>query len=138
MWIGDDCIVGPNAYLRNGTVLCGENKVGASSEIKNSIMMYKAKAPHHNYVGDSIVGRNSNLGSGTKIANLRLDKKNIEVIHQGKKIDSGRRKFGAIIGDNVNTGINASINTGTILGNNVSIGPNTLVSGTYESNSIVI
>ena len=138
VWIGDDCVVGPNAYLRNGTVLCGENKVGASSEIKNSIMMYKAKAPHHNYVGDSIVGRNSNLGSGTKIANLRLDKKNIEVIHQGKKIDSGRRKFGAIIGDNVNTGINASINTGTILGNNVSIGPNTLVSGTYESNSIVV
>ena len=138
VWIGDDCIVGPNAYLRSGTVLCGKNKVGASSEIKNSILMYQAKAPHHNYVGDSIVGRNSNLGSGTKIANLRLDKENIEVIHQGKKIDSGRRKFGAIIGDNVNTGINASINTGTILGNNVSIGPNTLVSGTYESNSIVI
>ena len=138
VWIGDNCIVGPNAYLRSGTVLCGDNKVGASSEIKNSIMMYQAKAPHHNYVGDSIVGRNSNLGSGTKIANLRLDKKNIEVIHQGKKIDSGRRKFGAIIGDNVSTGINASINTGTILGNNVSIGPNTLVSGTYESNSIIV
>ena len=138
VWIGDNCIVGPNAYLRSGTVLCGDNKVGASSEIKNSIMMYQAKAPHHNYVGDSIVGRNSNLGSGTKIANLRLDKKNIEVIHQGKKVDSGRRKFGAIIGDNVSTGINASINTGTILGNNVSIGPNTFVSGTYESNSIIV
>ena len=138
VWIGDNCIVGPNAYLRSGTVLCGDNKVGASSEIKNSIMMYQAKAPHHNYVGDSIVGRNSNLGSGTKIANLRLDKKNIDVIHQGKKVDSGRRKFGAIIGDNVSTGINASINTGTILGNNVSIGPNTLVSGTYESNSIIV
>ena len=101
-------------------------------------MMYQAKAPHHNYVGDSIVGKNSNLGSGTKIANLRLDKKNIEIIHQGKKIDSGRRKFGAIIGDNVNTGINSSINTGTILGNDVSIGPNALVSGTYEANSIII
>ncbi len=138
VWIGDDCIVGPNAYLRSGTVLCGKNKVGASSEIKNSILMYQAKAPHHNYVGDSIVGRNSNLGSGTKIANLRLDKENIEVIHQGKKIDSGRRKFGAIIGDNVNTGINASINTGTILGNDVSIGPNALVSGTYEANSIIV
>ena len=138
VWIGDNCTVGPNAYLRSGTVLCGDNKVGASSEIKNSIMMYQAKAPHHNYVGDSIVGRNSNLGSGTKIANLRLDKKNIDVIHQGKKVDSGRRKFGAIIGDNVSTGINASINTGTILGNNVSIGPNTFVSGTYESNSIIV
>ena len=138
VWIGDDCIVGPNAYLRSGTVLCGKNKVGASSEIKNSILMYQAKAPHHNYVGDSIIGKNSNLGSGTKIANLRLDKENIEVIHQGKKIDSGRRKFGAIIGDNVKTGINASINTGTILGNDVSIGPNALVSGTYEANSIIV
>ena len=138
VWIGDNCTVGPNAYLRNGTVLCGENKIGASSEVKNSIMMFGAKAPHHNYVGDSIIGKESNLGSGTKIANLRLDKKIIEVTHNGKKIGTGRHKFGAIIGDHVNTGINASINAGTILGNNVKVGPNTLVSGTYESNSIIV
>ena len=100
--------------------------------------MKGAKAPHHNYVGDSIIGNNSNLGSGTKIANLRLDKKTIHVVHQGKKIDSGRRKFGAIIGDNVNTGINTSINAGTILGSHVRIGPNASVSGTYESQSIII
>ena len=138
VWIGENCVVGPNAYLRGGTVLCGGNKVGASSEIKNSILMQGAKAPHHNYVGDSIIGKNSNLGSGTKIANLRLDKKIIDVIHQGKKISTNRKKFGAIIGDNVNTGINASVNSGTILGNNVKVGPNTLVSGTYESQSIII
>jgi bifunctional UDP-N-acetylglucosamine pyrophosphorylase/glucosamine-1-phosphate N-acetyltransferase len=89
-------------------------------------------------VGDSIIGNNSNLGSGTKIANLRLDKKIIDVTHQGKKISTNRKKFGAIIGDNVNTGINASVNSGTILGNNVKVGPNTLVSGTYESHSIII
>ena len=138
VWIGENCVIGPNAYLRKGTALCGNNKVGASSEVKNSILMEGAKAPHHNYVGDSIIGKYSNLGSGTKIANLRLDKNPINIIHQGKRIDSGRRKLGAIIGDNVNTGINASINAGTILGNHVKIGPNASVSGTYESQSTII
>jgi len=138
VWIGKDCTVGPNSYIREGTVLCGKNKVGASTEIKNSILMNGAKAPHHNYVGDSIIGENSNLGSGTKIANLRLDKKEIIVVHKGMKINTGRKKLGAIIGSNVNTGINASINAGTILGNNVKVGPNSLVSGTYESQSTII
>ena len=137
VWIGENCVVGPNAYLRSGTVLCGMNKVGASTEIKNSILLKNAKAPHHNYVGDSIIGENSNLGSGTKIANLRFDKEEIEVIHSGKKTNTGRKKLGAILGNNVNTGINASINAGTILGNNVKIGPNTIVSGTYESQSTI-
>jgi len=137
VWIGENCIVGPNAYLRKGTVLCGSNKIGAFSEIKNSIFLKGAKAPHHNYVGDSIIGANSNLGSGTKIANLRFDKSTIQVTHKGKKIDSGRRKLGAIIGSNVNTGINASINAGTILGNDIKVGPNALVSGTYESRSTI-
>ncbi len=137
IWIGENCVVGPNSYLRPGTVLCGMNKVGASTEIKNSILLRGAKAPHHNYVGDSIIGENSNLGSGTKIANLRFDKKEIEVVHRGKKTDSRRRKLGAIIGNNVNTGINASINAGSILGNCVKVGPNTIVSGTYESQSTI-
>ena len=137
VWIGENCVVGPNAYLRKGTVLCGANKIGAFSEVKNSIFLEGAKAPHHNYVGDSIIGENSNLGSGTKIANLRFDKRTIEVKHKGKKIDSGRRKLGAIIGSNVSTGINASINAGTILGNYTKIGPNALVSGTYESKSTI-
>ena len=73
-----------------------------------------------------------------KIANLRLDKKKIEVVHKGVKHDTERNKLGAIIGSNVNTGINVSINAGTILGNNVKIGPNSLVSGTYESQSTII
>jgi len=138
VWIGENCVVGPNSYLRAGTVLCGKNKVGASSEVKNSILMKGAKAPHHNYVGDSIIGEDSNLGSGTKIANLRFDKNEIEVVHRGKKTNSGRRKLGAIIGNNVNTGINASINAGSILGNNVRVGPNTIVTGTYESQSTIV
>ncbi len=138
LWIGDNCTIGPNAYLRKGTVLCGNNKVGASSEIKNSILFEGAKAPHHNYVGDSIIGENCNLGSGTKVANLRLDKKEINVIHKGKRVDTGRRKLGVIMGDNVSTGINSSINSGTIIGNDTNIGPHALVSGTYESKSLII
>ena len=138
IWIGDDCIIGPNAYLRKGTVLCGDNKVGASSEIKNSILLENAKAPHHNYVGDSIIGKNCNLGSGTKIANLRLDKKEINVVHKGKLVNTGRKKLGVIMGDNVATGINSSINSGTIIGSDTRIGPNALISGTYESKSLII
>lgn len=138
IWIGDNCTIGPNAYLRKGTILCGNNKVGAASEIKNSILFEGAKAPHHNYVGDSIIGENCNLGSGTKIANLRLDKKEINVIHKGKRVDTGRRKLGVIMGANVSTGINSSINSGTIIGNDTKIGPHTLVSGTYESKSLII
>tara|TARA_B100000579_G_C22844582_1_gene863582 strand:+ start:2591 stop:3799 length:1209 start_codon:yes stop_codon:yes gene_type:complete len=138
LWIGENCTIGPNAYLRKGTVLCGENKVGASSEIKNSILFKGAKAPHHNYVGDSIIGKNCNLGSGTKVANLRLDKKEIHVIHKGKRMKTSRRKLGVIMGDNVATGINASINSGTIIGSETKIGPNALISGTYESKSLII
>ena len=138
LWIGDNCTIGPNAYLRKGTVLCGKNKVGAASEIKNSILFEGAKAPHHNYVGDSILGKNCNLGSGTKVANLRLDKKEINVNHKGKRVNTGRRKLGVIMGDNISTGINSSINSGTIIGNDTNIGPNALVSGTYESKSLII
>ena len=118
--------------------MCGKNKVGAASEIKNSILFEGAKAPHHNYVGDSILGKNCNLGSGTKVANLRLDKKEINVSHKGKRVNTGRRKLGVIMGDNISTGINSSINSGTIIGNDTNIGPNALVSGTYESKSLII
>jgi len=138
LWIGDNCIIGPNAYLRKGTILCGNNKVGAASEIKNSLLFEGAKTPHHNYVGDSIIGKNCNLGSGTKIANLRLDKKEITVIHKGKRVNTGRRKLGVIMGDNVATGINSSINSGTIIGNDTNIGPHALVSGTYEAKSLIL
>mgnify|MGYP001307531647 CR=1 FL=1 len=138
VWIGENCVIGPNAYVRKGTVLCGKNKIGASSEVKNTIFLKGAKAPHHNYVGDSILGNNCNLGSGTKIANLRLDKETIFVVHQGEKISSGRKKLGVIMGKNVYTGINTSINAGTIIGNDAKIGPNALASGTYASNSLLI
>ena len=123
--IGEGCDIGPNCYIRPATTVGDGCHVGAFVEIKNSIIMKGTKVPHQNYIGDSVIGENCNFGAGTKIANLRLDKKNIQVAG----VATGRRKLGAIIGDRVETGINASINVGTTIGNNAFIGPGVAVSG---------
>ena len=100
--------------------------------------MDNSNAPHQNYIGDSIIGQGCNLGSGCKVANLRLDKKNISVFLNGKKFDSKRRKLGTIIGDNTQTGINSMLNTGSILGNNVFIGPGAVAKGEIEPNAKIM
>jgi bifunctional UDP-N-acetylglucosamine pyrophosphorylase/glucosamine-1-phosphate N-acetyltransferase len=123
--IGSGCDIGPNCYIRPATAIGNNCHIGAACEVKNSIIMNGSKVPHHNYVGDSVIGENCNLGSGTKIANLKLDKKN--VIVSGR--DTGRRKLGAILGDHVETGINAGINVGSTIGNNTHIGPGAMASG---------
>ncbi len=114
VYIGKGCIIGPNAYLRPGTIIADNCHIG-TSEIKNSVIMSGTKIPHFSYVGDSIIGRNCNFGAGTKIANLRHDSKNVKVNIEGKKIDSGRKKLGALVFDEVKTGINCSINCGAII-----------------------
>ena len=125
--IGKNCKIGPNSYIRPFTSIGDNCRVGGASEIKNSIVFNNSNIPHHNYVGDSVIGSGCNLGSGTKIANLRLDKKEISVFSNGKKINTGRRKLGVIMGDNVQTGINSMIDTGSIIGNNVFVGPGAIV-----------
>ena len=129
--IGQNCEIGPNCYIRPYTAIGDNCHIGSAVEVKNSIIMRGSKLPHHNYVGDSIIGEGCNFGAGTKIANLRLDKKKIWVAD----INTGRRKLGAIIGDRVETGINASINVGSIIGNNTFIGPGALASGIILPNS---
>jgi bifunctional UDP-N-acetylglucosamine pyrophosphorylase/glucosamine-1-phosphate N-acetyltransferase len=136
--IGENCKIGPNCYIRPYTSIGDNCHVGNACEVKNSIIMESSNIPHQNYVGDSIIGSNCNLGAGTKIANLRLDKKDIDVILNGKRISTGRGKLGAIIGDNVQTGINSMINVGTIIGNNVLIGPGTLANGEIKPNARVM
>jgi len=136
--IGKNCKIGPNCYIRPYTAIGDGCHIGAATEIKNSIVMNKSNIPHHNYVGDSIIGSGCNFGSGTKVANLRLDKKTIIVYHYGKRINTDRRKLGVIMGDNVQTGINAVINVGSIIGNNVIIGPGTIVKGCIEPKSIML
>jgi bifunctional UDP-N-acetylglucosamine pyrophosphorylase/glucosamine-1-phosphate N-acetyltransferase len=133
--IGKNCTIGPNCYIRPDTTIGNNCHIGNACEIKNSIFFDHSNAPHHNYVGDSIIGSQCNLGSGTKIANLRLDKQSIQTYLNGKDINTGRRKFGVIMGDNVQTGINAMLNVGTMIGNNVFIGPGALGSGEIEPDS---
>ena len=127
VYIGKNCNIGPNCYIRGHTSLSDNVHVGAASEVKNSIIMNDTNIPHHNYVGDSIIGAHINLGSGTKIANLRHDNGNVKVTIKGKKMDSERRKIGAIIGDNVKVGINASIMPGVKIGSNCMVGPSVIM-----------
>ncbi len=129
--IGQDCDIGPNCYIRPFTSIGDNCHIGSAVEVKNSIIMKGTKIPHHNYVGDSVIGDECNLGAGTKIANLKLDDKEIEVAG----INTGRRKLGAIIGDRVETGINACINVGTMIGSGTWIGPGALAHGVIEPNS---
>jgi bifunctional UDP-N-acetylglucosamine pyrophosphorylase/glucosamine-1-phosphate N-acetyltransferase len=132
--IGEGCNIGPNCYIRPSTAIGDGCNIGAAVEVKNSIIMKGTKIPHHNYVGDSVIGERCNLGAGTKIANLRLDKADIQVAG----IDTKRRKLGAIIGDRVETGINASIDVGCIIGNNTFIGPGVVVSGVILPGSKIL
>ncbi|MAG18232.1 MAG: hypothetical protein CL944_02040 [Candidatus Diapherotrites archaeon] len=123
VFVGNNCVIGPNAYLRKGTIIADNCFVG-TSEVKNSIILNDSKIPHFSYVGDSVIGRNCNLGAGTKIANLRHDNKSVKVNLNGNKVDSGRRKLGALFFDNVKTGVNSTINCGTILEKDSKVLPN--------------
>lgn len=125
--IGEDTDVGPNCYLRAGTCLGNRVRIGNGCEIKNSIIMDDTHAAHLSYIGDSIIGTNCNIGAGTLTANLRFDKKNIKVTIKGERLNSERRKLGAIIGNNVETGINVSIHPGIIVGNDSWIAPGVTV-----------
>lgn len=129
--IGENCDIGPNCYIRPCTAIGDGCHIGNAVGVKNCIIMRNSKLPHHNYAGDSIIGEGCNFGAGTKIANLRLDKKVVWV----EGIDTGRRKLGAIIGDMVETGINASINVGSMIGNHTFIGPGAVASGVISPES---
>ncbi|MFC1932136.1 bifunctional sugar-1-phosphate nucleotidylyltransferase/acetyltransferase [Chloroflexota bacterium] len=129
--IGQNCNIGPNCYIRSHTSIGDGCHIGGAVEVKNSIIMNGSKIPHHSYVGDSVIGEGCNLGAGTKIANLRLDEKEIWVAGRNTR----RRKLGAIIGDGVKTGINACINIGTVIGNNTQIGPGAVAKGVISPDS---
>ena len=133
--IGESCEIGPSCYIRPSTSIGDHCKIGNAVEVKNSIIMNRTKVPHLSYVGDSVIGERCNLGAGTKIANLRLDEKEISVIVDGRKTPSGRRKLGVIMGDDVKTGINASIDVGTIIGEGTAIGMGAVVRGTIAPGS---
>lgn len=107
--IGSHCDIGPNCWLRPGATIGDRCRVGQAVEIKNSIVMDHTAVPHLTYVGDSVIGEKCNLGCGTVTANLRHDHAHVRSLVKGELVDTGRRKLGAIIGDEVHTGIHTSI-----------------------------
>ncbi|HYM38792.1 MAG TPA: bifunctional sugar-1-phosphate nucleotidylyltransferase/acetyltransferase [Thermoplasmata archaeon] len=133
--IGPGAEVGPNCYIRPASAIGAKAKVGNACEVKNSILMEGTRVPHQNYVGDSVLGERCNLGAGTKVANLRLDEGNVRVLFRGAEVDTGLRKLGVIMGDDVKVGINASIDAGTIIGEGAFIGPGATVRGNIAPRS---
>jgi len=126
-FIDEEADIGPNCYIRPCTSIGRKARVGNACEIKNSIIMDNAHIGHLSYVGDSVIGERCNLGAGTITANYRLDAGTIKMMVKDKLVDSGRKKLGAVLGDNVKTGINALLMPGVKVGNDSWIGPNLMV-----------
>lgn len=134
-YIGPRAIIRSGAYIREYSWICADAVVGHASEVKHSILLPGAKAPHFNYVGDSILGKNVNLGAGTKLSNLRNDGGEVYLRVNGERIPSGLRKFGAILGEGCALGCNSVTNPGVILGCNSVVWPNVTVTGVHGKES---
>lgn len=138
VWIGRDVQIRPGAYLRPGNWIGDGAIIGTNTEVKRSIFLPGAKAPHKNYVGDSILGSGVNLGAGTILANFRHDGLEVCIPNVAGRVRTGRRKLGAILGDRVLTGCNSVLHPGVILGQDSQIYPGaTLRPGFYPARSIV-
>ena len=136
--IGDCTEVRQGAYLRGNCLVGKRCVVGHVTEVKHSVFLDDAKAGHFAYLGDSILGNQVNLGAGTKMANLRFVKGNVRVRTPEGTLDSGLRKFGAILGDAVQTGCNSVTNPGTVIGRRSFLLPNTTApSGYHPDNSMI-
>ena len=138
VFIGRDVEIRPGAYIRGGVWIGDKCVVGANTEIKRAILLRHAKAPHLNYVGDSILGVDVNLGAGTILSNFRHDGGYIKIPADGHRLETGRRKLGAILGDGVLTGCNAVLHPGVVVGRGTQIYPGVqLRPGVYPERSIV-
>ncbi|MCH5299260.1 MAG: UDP-N-acetylglucosamine pyrophosphorylase [Ruminococcus sp.] len=154
IWVAKSANVFPSAYLHGpliidenaevrqcafirGSAIVGKNAVvGNSTELKNSILFNNVQTPHYNYVGDSILGYKSHTGAGVITSNLKSDKSLVTVLLDGKKVETGVKKFGAMIGDNVEVGCNSVLNPGTVIGRNSNVYPLSPVRGYVPENSI--
>lgn len=140
--ISAPCIIGADTEIRHGafirgSVLIGRNCViGNSTEIKNSILFDNVQVPHYNYVGDSILGYKAHMGAGSITSNVKSDKTLVNVRYGDKLIETGLKKFGAILGDNTEIGCNTVLNPGTIVGRKSNIYPLSCVRGVIPPDSI--
>jgi NDP-sugar pyrophosphorylase family protein len=135
-WIGPNCQIRHGAYIRENVIIGANCVVGNSCEIKNSILFNGCQVPHFNYVGDSILGAKAHLAAGVIVSNLKLAGDEITLRLGDQLIPTGLRKFGALIGDNVDVGCNAVINPGSIIGRNSLIYPGVAWRGILPENSI--
>ncbi|MBQ6392565.1 MAG: UDP-N-acetylglucosamine pyrophosphorylase [Eubacterium sp.] len=141
-YLGAPCIIGPNTEVRHGafirsSALVGEDcVVGNSVELKNVILFDHVQTPHYNYVGDSILGYYSHMGAGSITSNVKSDKKLVVVKNGEEKIETGVKKFGAMLGDHVEVGCNAVLNPGTVIGRHCRVYPTSCVRGVLPEASI--
>ena len=142
-YLGENIIIGKDAEVRHcaflrSNALVGEGAVvGNSTELKNVILFDKVQVPHYNYVGDSILGYKSHMGAGSITSNVKSDKTLVTVKNGAERIETGRKKFGAILGDHVEVGCNSVLNPGTVVGRGSSIYPVSCVRGAIPAGSIV-
>ena len=142
-FLGAPCIVGPRsqvrhcAFIRESALIGEDCVVGNSTEVKNAILFDHVEVPHYNYVGDSILGFYAHLGAGAVTSNVKSDRSNITVLISGRKMDTGRYKLGAVVGDQAEVGCNSVLNPGTILGRNTTIYPTSCVRGIVPADSIL-
>lgn len=135
--IGANCQIRHNAYIREN-VLVGDNcVVGNACELKTAVLFNGCQAPHFNYVGDSILGAGAHLGAGVKISNVKLTLGNVTVEVNGQPLDTGLRKFGALLGDRAEVGCNAVLNPGAILGRDAVVYPGVSWRGILPANMMV-
>ena len=140
--LADNVIICKGAQIRHcafirGNVIVGEGAVvGNSCELKNVILFDGVQVPHYNYVGDSILGYKSHMGAGSITSNVKSDKTLVTVKNGAERIETGRKKFGAILGDHVEVGCNSVLNPGTVIGRNSNIYPLSRVRGVIPANHI--
>lgn len=141
-YINGPAIIGKDAEIRHcafirGNALVGEGAVvGNSTELKNVVLFNKVQVPHYNYVGDSVLGFKSHMGAGSITSNVKSDKTLATVSTPEGKIETGLKKFGAMLGDNVEVGCGSVLNPGTVVGRNTNIYPLSMVRGYVPAGSI--
>jgi len=124
------------AFIRGNAIIGKGSVVGNSTELKNVILFNKVQVPHYNYVGDSILGYKAHMGAGSITSNVKSDKTLVEIATGTERIKTGFKKFGAVLGDNVEVGCNSVLNPGTVIGRNSQIYPTSMVRGFIPENSI--
>lgn len=134
--IGENTEVRHSAFIRGSVIVGNGCVVGNSTEVKNSIIFDSVQIPHYNYVGDSVLGYRSHLGAGAITSNVKSDKSLVTVMKDGEKIETGLKKFGAMVGDFVEVGCNSVLCPGTVIGKNSSVYPLSRVRGFIPENSI--